>query len=154
MGSQFISTRLRLFDSVSVMAAVIVLIFLFLSLLSSIGSRVIASCELLARMSPFRLFVNGVVGDLAQRSYGAAINSNGARRNGRPGRFIHERHELIRKAGHRAANTDAADVRTSADTCHPTPFRNIAVHYRTPATHFDEALGSAISVRELSLLVI
>src|SRR5205814_6331785 len=61
---------------------------------------------------------------------------------------------LIRKAGHRAANTDAADVRTSADTCHPTPFRNIAVHYRTPATHFDEALGSAISVRELSLLVI
>src|SRR5436190_1855257 len=70
------------------------------------------------------------------------------------GRLVHERHELIRKPRHGAGDANAADIRTAADPPHPAALRHVAVHYRTPAADFHQALGGAVFVGEIALLVI
>src|SRR6185369_14057019 len=63
-------------------------------------------------------------------------------------------HELVRKARHGAADTDAADVRTAADAADPAALRHVALHHRPPAAELDDALGRAVLVGELALLVV
>src|SRR5881398_247725 len=63
----------------------------------------------------------------------------GGDRRGQPaaGRSVHERHELVGEAGHRAADADAADVRAAADPGHPAALRHVAVHDGAPAPGLD-----------------
>ena len=89
--------------------------------------------ELSAAVPPLGFFVGGVIGDGAQASNHAAIDS---RREGRElgaGRLIHEGHELVREAGHGATDADATHVRTATHTIDPSPLRDIALDDRAEA---------------------
>src|SRR4029079_19527052 len=55
---------------------------------------------------------------------------------------------------HRAADADAADVGTAADTVDPAPFGNVALDDRAPAAELDDALRRAVLLREVALLVV
>src|SRR6185369_12262243 len=70
------------------------------------------------------------------------------------GRLVHERHELVREARHRAGDADAADVRTAADAVHPAALRYVAVDDRPPAADPHLALRRAVVVAEVRLLVV
>src|SRR5690349_3792296 len=72
----------------------------------------------------------------------------------RPGRLVHERHELVRKARHRARDADSADIRTPTNPAHPTAFGHVAVHHGPPAADLYQALRRAIFVCEIALLII
>src|SRR5271167_625207 len=71
-----------------------------------------------------------------------------------PRRFIHERHELVGEPRHRTPNADAADVGATANSGHPSALGNVAVHHRSPASEFHNALGGAVDLREIALLVV
>src|SRR5580658_6935835 len=71
----------------------------------------------------------------------------------RSGRLVHEGHELVRETRHRAADTDAADVRATADAGHPSALRNVAVDNRPPATELDQASRRVVVAREITLLI-
>src|ERR1700682_6164653 len=71
----------------------------------------------------------------------------------RTGRLIHEGHELVGEARHRASDADAADVGATADTGHPAALGNVAVDHRSPAAELDEALWRVVVSREVTLLV-
>src|SRR5213076_475405 len=68
-----------------------------------------------SRVSPPRFFVHGAIRDRAQHSNKTAIRPDDRAREGRARRFIHERHELIGKPRHGAADTNPTDIRTTAD---------------------------------------
>src|SRR5262245_13233167 len=53
-----------------------------------------------------------------------------------------------------ASNVGTTDVRTAADAVHPSSFGDVALDDGTPAADFHEALGRAVLVREVALLVI
>src|SRR5688500_4428176 len=70
-----------------------------------------------------------------------------------PGVGLHERHELVGKARHRASDADAAHVRASADTVHPAALGHVALGDRAFAAELDEAaLVVAVGRREEALL--
>src|SRR5580698_9057932 len=83
-----------------------------------------------------------------------SVSSHGAGRKQRPGWLAHEGHEFIGETGHSATDTDPTDVGTPADAGHPPAFANIALHHRSPATQFHDALNVAILFREFGLLVV
>src|SRR5580693_8982932 len=105
-------------------------------------------------MPPFRLFVHRVVGKRTQSPDGLAVNGDAGGGDFRSRRLIHERHELVREARHRAANADASDVRASANACHPTALRHVAIDNRSPAAQFHDALRRTVDFRKIALLVI
>ena len=107
-----------------------------------------------ARMPPLRFFVDRVLSDCTQRADRSPVHANAGSRNVCARRFIHERHELVGEAGHRAADADAAHVGTAADSGHPSSLGNVAVHHRTPASEFHDAFGRAIDFCEIALLVV
>ena len=72
----------------------------------------------------------------------------------RAGRLVHERHELVGEAGHGAADADAADVGAAADAGHPAALGDVAVDHRPPAADLHQALGRAVLVGEVALLVV
>src|SRR5580693_1995846 len=71
----------------------------------------IAGGQVAAAMPPLGLRVERLLGDAAQLADDRSRDT--ARHRGDPGprRLVHERHELVRKARHGAADADAADVR-------------------------------------------
>src|ERR1700721_995828 len=107
-----------------------------------------------ARMTPFRLFVDCILGHRTQGANGTAIGANGGAADFRAGWFIHEGHELVGEAGHGAADADAAHVGAAADSGHPSSFGNVAVHNRAPASQLHDALGGAVHFSEIALLVV
>ena len=93
-------------------------------------------------------------GDVAQAADHRSVQ---ARRGGRDlaaGRLVHERHELVREAGHRAADADAADVRAAADAVDPSAFGHVALHDRAPTAKFHNAFRRSVLGREIALLVV
>ena len=67
--------------------------------------------------------------------------------------LVHERHELVREAGHRARHADAADVRAAADAVDPAAHRHVALDHRPLAAELDQAaVVGAVLGRELALL--
>src|SRR4029077_3837249 len=106
------------------------------------------------RMPPLRLFVQRRLGKTAQRANRLAIGHNRRRGKNRSRRLIHEWHELIREARHRAADTDAPYIGTAANPGDPTSLANIALNHRPPTTQFHDALTRAVLFRELGLLII
>src|SRR6516225_11488171 len=105
-------------------------------------------------MPPFRFLVDGRLGQGAQPLDGTAIGTGHSAGNFRSWRFVHERHELVRKSRHSAANADAADVGAPANAGHPAPLGHVAVNHRAPATQLDDAPGRTVSFGEVALLVV
>src|SRR5690242_19014254 len=87
-----------------------------------------AGLQLAAGLAPLRLLVDGVRRDLAQAADRVAVEADGCGRELAAGRLVHERHELVGEAGHRAADADAADVRAATHAVHPAPLGDVALH--------------------------
>src|SRR5262245_7199320 len=100
--------------------------------------------ERAALLSPGGLLVERGASEIAQRTHRAPIHQHRRRRHARAGRLIHERHELVGKPGHGAADANAADIRTAADAVDPTATRHVAVDHRAPAAELDDALARTV----------
>src|ERR1700730_4324701 len=105
-------------------------------------------------MPPLRFLVHGGVGKRAKRSDGLAVDADAGGGDFCPGRLIHERHELVRKARHRATDADASHVWAPANACHPAALWHVAVDNRSPAAEFHDALRGTVDFRKIPLLVI
>src|ERR1700712_3548513 len=136
-------------------AGTVVVIEFCLSLASRHLPGALRSCgQFLARMPPTRLFVQSASGDVAQIADHRPVE---ARRGGRDlaARWlVHERHELVGEARHRAPDADAAHVRAAADAVDPAALRHVALDDRTPASELHDAFRRAVLSREITLLVI
>src|SRR3954449_3599665 len=84
-------------------------------LLSVAPAGLVAGGQLGLVVAPLRLLVHRAVGDRAQLADHRAVAAGDRRGQPAAGRRVHERHELVREAGHRAADADAAHVRAAAD---------------------------------------
>src|ERR1700733_6141678 len=105
-------------------------------------------------MPPLRFLVDGRLRYRPQSANRTPICAHCRAGDPRTGWLIHERHELVREAGHGTANTDAAYVGAAADSRHPSPLGNVAVHYRAPASQLHDALWGAIHFGEVTLFVV
>src|SRR3954454_12154529 len=157
MGSHAISTRPP-FSARSIFSIVASGIFSVVTI--SVGPplrprSLVAGLELGALRAPFGLLVRGPRGDRSQRPDRRAVQpSGGNRRDACAGGLVHERHELVGEARHRAGDANAADVRTAADAVHPAALGDVAVDHRAPAADFNQALRRTILVGEVGLLVV
>src|ERR1700759_678138 len=91
-----------------------------ISVSSGAASVVIASPRLLvagaefgALDPPLRFLVDRLGGETAQAADDRAVHAARGGRHGRARRLVHERHELVREAGHRAGDSDTANVETA-----------------------------------------
>src|SRR6478735_1919553 len=107
-----------------------------------------------AAMPPLRLLVDGLTGDVAQAADDGTVHAGCGGRHLAARRLVHERHELVRKAGHGAADADAAHVRATADAVDPAAFGHVALHHWTPAAKLHNAFRRAVFVGEVALLVV
>src|SRR5438093_4468989 len=89
--------------------------------------RLVSALELAAGSPPRRLQVEGIAVEPAEGPDGPAVGEHRGRRQVRARRLVHERHEPIGEARHRAADADPADVGTSADAAHPAALAHVAV---------------------------
>src|SRR5689334_1857796 len=114
----------------------------------------VAGDELLAGDTPLGFLVDGLLRQAPQGADGRAVQP--ARHGRHPGsrRLVHERHELVGEARHRAADADPADVGATAHPVDPTPLGHVALHDRAPAAQLHDALGRAVLGGELALLVV
>src|SRR6185312_4427134 len=87
--------------------------------IGSTSSRLVAGLQLGTTFTPLRFPVEGVLGESPQRLHGFAVDRAAGGRDPSAGRLVHERHELVRETGHRAADADPADVRAATDAVHP-----------------------------------
>ena len=118
---------------------------------SLVGSGLIASREFRTGMPPLRFFVDGMIRHRAKAADGHSVSANRGARKLCARRLVHERHELIGKAGHGAADADAADVRAAANSSHPSTLGHVAVDHRSPAAKFHNALGRTVARCEVAL---
>src|SRR5262245_16396894 len=133
IGSQFISTRLL---PIAVLVA-----------------EAMADSDLPLWPTPVRFLVHGRLCERSQRPNRPAVDGDGGRGELGAGRLVHEGHELVGEARHRAADADASDVGTAADAVHPAALADVALHHGAPAAELHDALGRAVRVREVGLLV-
>src|SRR4051812_1023550 len=61
-----------------------------------------AGQQVAAALSPLRLLVERADADAAEAADDGAVRADGGRGGLAAGRLVHERHELVREAGHRA----------------------------------------------------
>src|ERR671916_74634 len=146
IGSQDISVRFR--DSAGISSRIAT----YLPLPLRPPPRVVAGRELLLVVAPLGFLVDRDVGYAPEPPDHGAVGLGHGRRERRARRLVHERHELVRETGHRAADADAAHVRASAHPVHPTTLRHVAVDYRTPAAYLHLALGRVVVQGEVALL--
>src|SRR5665811_2042606 len=113
----------------------------------------IAGQELVPLLAPLGLLVGRFRGEAPERADDRSVEH--ARRGRDPGsrRLVHERHELVREAGHRAGDADAADIRAAAHAVDPAALGYVALDDRPPAAELDQALGRSVLGREVTLLV-
>src|SRR5580658_9719414 len=114
----------------------------------------VAGAEFGALDAPLRLLVHGLGGEAPEAADDRAVHAAGGRRYRRARRLVHERHELVREAGHRAGDADAAHVRAAAHAVDPAPLGYVALDHGAPAAQLDQALGGAVLGREVALLVV
>src|SRR6202000_2336100 len=96
IGSQFISTTLG--SCVVVMA----------DPSPSSPGLLVAGQQFGALLAPLGLLVRGSVGEPAQGPDHGPVHAAGRGRDLRSRRLVHERHELVREAGHGAGDAEAA----------------------------------------------
>src|SRR5882672_5159392 len=132
-----------------------------ISVSSGAASVVIASPRLLvagaefgALHAPLRFLVQGAGGIATEAAYHRAVHTARGRRHGRARRLVHERHELVGEAGHRAGDADAAHVGTAAHAVDPAALGHVALHNRAPTAELHQTLRRAVLVRELALFVV
>src|ERR1044071_2658854 len=92
-----------------------------------------AGGQFAAALTPLGLAVERVSRDLAEAAHRVAVGRDRGRGELAAGRLVHERHELVGEAGHRAADADAADVGATADAVHPAALGDVALDRRAPA---------------------
>src|SRR5258708_23976127 len=100
--------------------------------------------EFRAGMPPLWFFVHRATCDVAKVADDRAVHTRCRRGNLPARRFVHERHELVREAGHRASDADAADVRAATDAVDPSPLGDVALDNRAPTAQFHTALRPAV----------
>src|SRR5215208_803671 len=115
---------------------------------------VVPGRQLGAVMAPLRFLVRGLVGVPAHQPDERSVGLDHHSGDRGAGWLVHERHELVGEAGHRAGDADSPDVRAAADPVHPATLRHVAVDDWPPATELHEALGRVVVVREVGLLVV
>src|SRR5581483_7097413 len=132
-----------------------------ISVSSGAASVVIASPRLLvagaefgALHAPLRFLVDRLGGEAPQAADHRPVHAAGGGGHGRARRLVHERHELVRAAGHRAGDADAAHVRAAAHAVDPAALGHVALDHRTPAAQLDQAARRAVLGGELALLVV
>src|SRR3954471_755852 len=113
-----------------------------------------AGFEFGAGMPPARLFVDSAAGDVPEAADHRPVQARHGRGDVRNGWFIHERHELVREAGHRAADADSADVRAATNAVDPAALRHVAFHDRAPTAELHNAFRRPVLGREITLLVV
>src|SRR5579875_163823 len=114
----------------------------------------VAGEELGALGAPLRLLVGGLGAEARQGADDGSVHAARGCRDLRTGRLVHERHELVGEAGHRARDAGAADVRAAAHPVDPAALRYVALDHRSPAAQLDQALGRAVLAGEIALLVV
>src|SRR5579875_3632762 len=83
--------------------------------------------QLASGMTPPRLLIDRMFGDVAQAAdHGAVKMAGKLGGHAAARRLIHERHEFIREPRHGAGDADAADIGTSADAVHPSALGYVA----------------------------
>src|ERR1700677_907837 len=105
-------------------------------------------------MPPTWLFIERALGKLAQSANRFSIGGDCARGKQGARGLVHEGHEFVGKAGHGAADTDAANIGAPAYAGHPATFANVTLDHRSPAAQFHGALDVAVLSREFGLLVV
>src|SRR2546421_12819693 len=114
----------------------------------------VAGAEFGALHAPLRFLIQRLGGESAQAAYHRAVHAAGGRRHRRARRLVHERHELVREAGHRAGDADAADVGAAAPAVDPAALGHVALDHRAPAAELDQALGRTVLGGEVAFLVV
>src|SRR3954468_3227412 len=147
IGSQAMSTSLPASGLISSRVAM-------LSALLVAPARGVAGGELVAVVPPLRLLVDRLVRDAPQAADRRAVHAGDERRDAAARRLVHERHELVGEARHRAADAEAAAVWAAADARHPAALGDVAVDDRPPAADLHEALRRVVVVGEVALLVV
>src|SRR5918994_6991587 len=117
-------------------------------------ARVVAGGELPLVVAPLGFLVDRLVGYAPEPPDHGAVDFGHGSRERRARRLVHERHELVREAWHRAADADAAHVRAAADPVHPAPLGHVAVDDGAPAADLHLALGRVVVEGEVALLVV
>ncbi len=97
----------------------------------------ISRCEFGTRMTPLGFFVHRGTGQRPERPNRHAIGADRCTGDLCAWRLIHERHEFIREAGHRTANTNATNIRTPSD---PRPSSLASAHCSSPPVPNSRAL--------------
>src|SRR6516162_1030135 len=100
----------------------------------------VAGAEFRTLHAPLRLLVHRLGGEAPEAADDRAVHAAGGRRYGRARGLVHERHELVREAGHRAGDADAAHVRAAAHAVDPASLGHVALDHRAPAAQLDQAL--------------
>src|SRR5262245_26009605 len=108
IGSQFISTRFRPLVVASRWGAVTVDMIYLLEELSAAPVRLgaVAGGQLRALVPPARLLVDGVVGHRPQVADNLPVHADEHAGHAGAGGLVHEGHELVGEAGHRAGDAD------------------------------------------------
>src|SRR6478752_3274663 len=114
----------------------------------------VAGGELRALLAPRRFLVDGPRGDRSEPADHRAVGPARVRRELAARGLVHERHELVGEARHRAADADPADVGAAADPVDPAALRDVALDHRSPAAQLDDALGRAVLRSEVALFVV
>src|SRR5262249_37566609 len=98
--------------------------------------------------------VRGLRPDLTENADHRAGHDARRCRRARADRILQEGHELAGEARHRAADTDAADVRAAAHPVDPAALGHVALDHLAPAAQLDQAFGRTMLFGELVLLVV
>ena len=107
------------------------------------------------RMPPLRFFVHGVVGDAAQGTDRAAVDAGYCRmRDSAPGGSSMNGMNLSGKPGMVQPMQMPPTLGQPPMPRHPAALGNVAVDHRSPAADLDDALGRAVFLGEIALLVI
>src|SRR5882757_7351551 len=154
IGSHDMSTRVLGSFLVCWGPGTVVVIEFCLSVRAHLPGALRSRGQFLARMPPLRLLVDGLAGDVAQIANHRPIEARRGRGYLAARWLIHEGHELVGEARHRASDADAADVRAASDTVDPASLRHVALDDWTPAAKLHNAFRRPILGREIALLVV
>src|SRR4249919_3310514 len=136
MGSQATSTRPSAF-SLSLLGLAMVVV-MGACLLAVLGLRCLpgasrARGELGTRLTPLGFLVDRVLSHRTEATQGRTPGTDHGRGELAARGLVHERHELVRKAWHCAADADTAHVRATSDPIDPTALGHVALDHRAPA---------------------
>src|SRR6266704_3542553 len=114
----------------------------------------VAGAEFGALHAPLLFLVRRLGGEAPQAADHRPVHAAGGGGHGRARWLVHERHELVREAGHGAGDADAAHIRAPAHAVDPAALGHVALDHRAPAAQLDQAARRAVLGGELAFLVV